>query len=144
MFSLANPRTGFADRDFGEALEIVDACLRIIRLCVLDGLTFWALENPRGYLARFLGKPYFTYQAWQFGDESHMATKRTWLWGYFHAPQPTIEKRTIPYIKDGSRERNKSRLFPIENRNKHFNNIGADERSIASPYFTQAFFKANP
>jgi hypothetical protein len=61
-FSLAK-NGSHRKRDFACGLEIVEACLGIIRLSALrGGLKFRALENPRGYLRRFLGKAPFCFQ----------------------------------------------------------------------------------
>ncbi len=116
-------------RDFRKGLEIVDACLRIVRICQLreQRLAWWALENPRGFLRQFLGTPSFTVHHWWFGDEFD---KPTDLWGYFKYPkrlytEPPILLRRIqgwPNWDGKARER----------------------RAITPPCFAKAFFKANP
>lgn len=147
-FSMASPKAR-QDRDFSGGIELVEACLRIIWKIQQKGapLKFWALENPRGYLERFLGKPAFEFQNWEFGDMGPLATKRTWLWGYFNEPAKTTREREVEKIHDGSRMNKKPRLFiPTEiiPRNSKFLKMTSDERSIASPHFTKAFFQANP
>src|SRR3990167_6719176 len=98
MFSFArtNAKT---PRDLKEGMECVRACLDIIWQIkeVRQGtakktlpLKFWALENPYyGFLSQFLGKPAFTFDPWEFGDEYQ---KRTALWGHFIDPK----KKPIP------------------------------------------------
>jgi hypothetical protein len=63
-------------------MEIVKACLEIIWQA--HPLSFWCLENPRGLLRQFLGKPPLTIHLWEFGDGMD---KPTDLWGYFHFPK---------------------------------------------------------
>ncbi len=78
-------------RDFSIGMETVQRVMEIIWRCRLNGtLKFWALENPTGYLRQFLGKPCFTFQQWQFGEN---IVKRTDIWGYFNNPTPFIKKR---------------------------------------------------
>ena len=84
MFSLARTRAK-RPRDFSEGMQIVAACLRVIWECRARGnLKWWALENPRGFLRQFLGKPAMTWRPCDFGDPH---TKPTDLWGYFKEPK---------------------------------------------------------
>ena len=114
---------------FLEGLSVVDACLRIIAVCKPE---WWALENPQGYLRRWLGEPAFKFDPWEFGDPW---TKRTWLWGNFRLPlhdraevpstQPLVNSRTgHPLGKKGL-----ARNFT--------------ERATTPPGFARAFFNAN-
>lgn len=64
------------------ALSIVDACMRII---AVHQPVWWALENPKGRLAYYLGEPAFTFNPCDYGDAY---TKRTLLWGRFTPPLP--------------------------------------------------------
>jgi hypothetical protein len=73
-------RKGTYDEKLINALSIVDACLRVI---LITKPCFWALENPVGYLGRFLGRPRMYFQPYEFGD---MHTKYTCLWGDFNFP----------------------------------------------------------
>jgi site-specific DNA-cytosine methylase len=143
-FSMANPKSR-NQRDFSVGMRLVRECLRIIWESQEQGapLAFWVIENPRGYLERFLGKPAFKFQNWQFGEPGPLATKRTWLWGYFNVPSVSTKERTIGYIHDVSRHTKTFSLFPIDERNKAFMALGPDGRSEASPFFTKAFFEAN-
>ena len=119
--------------DFKKGLETVYSCQRIIHeaICLQwDNLTifnfrFWALENPRGYLAWFLGKPVFEFDPSDFGD---MYNKRTYLWGYFKMPKVKGRGLVIPnYIQ---------KMPPTKNR--------SELRAITPPGFSYAFYKANP
>lgn len=53
-FSVLNCKAENRMRDFGAGMEIVNACLRIIYQC---NPVFWAMENPRGYLRKYIGMP---------------------------------------------------------------------------------------
>jgi len=108
-----------------EGLSVVDACLRIILLCKLQGeLKFWALENPVGRLVHYLGKPKMYFDPYEYGDPW---TKKTCLWGEFNIPKrnpvKSINKNYIHYIGPGP------------NRQKI--------RSITPPGFARAFFESN-
>ena len=50
---------GSYSHNFKEGLSVVDACLRIIRVCRPN---WWALENPNGYLKRWLGLPDYQFE----------------------------------------------------------------------------------
>jgi hypothetical protein len=119
------------DRNFREDMETVRACLEIIWEVRVRGapLAFWALENPQGYLYNFLGRPFYWFQPWMFGDRSFLATKRTAIWGYFNRPTKTVRKRTIPYIK--------------EKQNRKWYRASAAARAVTPAGFGKAFFQAN-
>ena len=74
-FSVLNCKAENRERDFEKGLEIVNACLKIIKEC---NPKFWALENPVGYLRKYLGKSKLIFQPWEYGDPW---TKRTEIWG---------------------------------------------------------------
>jgi hypothetical protein len=128
MFSLARTRAK-TERDFREGMECVKACLDIIweaRMRPLykkdRALSFWALENPVGFLRQFLGKPAMTFNPYDFGDTY---TKKTDLWGYFTAPKKKPILGDHPSISD-------------------FTGSGqAVKRAITPAGFAKAFFKAN-
>jgi len=127
-FSLAK---GNQPRDFEGALKIVDACQRIIRNAVLDDhIAFWCLENPRGFLRQFIGKPPLTIWYWQFGDT---LGKPTDLWGYFNEPKPHY--KDPPYLLQ-QWDKIKS-LKAVQNMSR------GEVRAITPPGFAQAFFEAN-
>lgn len=89
MFSIArNDKTARNKRDVRKGMKTVIACLEIIWECLYNPyrisenkLKFWALENPNGYLKRFLGKPALDFHPFHFGDPY---TKRTLIWGMFN------------------------------------------------------------
>ena len=122
-FSLAK---GNQSRDFDAGMEIVIACLNIIWKC---HPCFWCLENPRGFLRQFLGKPPLTVRYWHFGDGKD---KPTDLWGYYTFPKRryTEPPVLIQKMKDtpGGKIDSASRI----------------ERATTPIGFAQAFFKANP
>jgi hypothetical protein len=103
-------------------------------------LSFWALENPQGYLYNFLGQPAFWFQPWMFGDTSFTATKRTALWGYFNSPVRTVRKRRIPFVSPRSSKRDF--VNPLRE-NYGWYNATAEERAMTPEGFARAFFKAN-
>jgi hypothetical protein len=124
-FSIAK---GGSPRDFRVGLETVDACLRVIRECQLrdERLAFWCLENPRGLLRQFLGKPTLTVHYWWYGD---VFDKPTDLWGYFEHPKRLYSEPPVL-------------LQSI----KGFGNWGpkaAQRRGTTPPCFANAFFKVN-
>ena len=80
-FSVLNCVAENRERHFDVGLVVVEACLKIISECKPK---FWALENPVGHLRKYLGKPTFTFQPWQFGDPW---TKHTDIWGNFNPPR---------------------------------------------------------
>ena len=114
------------DKQFLEGLSVVDACLR---LSLVLQPVFWCIENPQGYLKRWLGDPVWKFDPADYGDPW---TKRTWLWGRFNIPekQPVkadgvwMDSRTAhPKGKKGLSKRH--------------------ERSVTPPGFAKAFFEAN-
>ncbi len=105
-----------------ESLAIVDACLRAV---AIYNPTFWALENPVGRLAKYLGPPALMFDPCDYGDPY---TKRTCLWGRFNAPAYRPVEPT-----QGSRMH---RLPPSPDR--------AALRSVTPGGFSRAFMEANP
>jgi hypothetical protein len=133
-------------RDLEAGMEIVKACLNIIWKCRLKNkLAFWALENPRGYLRQFLGKPALTFDPWQYGDNW---TKKTDVWGYFNIPKPTVsrtpENMTVHYPNGKS---NSSAWTTCYDRVPDwYDGPKLDRtarRAITPPGFAMAFYKAN-
>jgi len=131
-------------------MEIVQACMRIIWKCRLDGsLRFWALENPRGLLRQFLGKPSMTFEQWQFG---HMGIKPTDLWGYFDPPAATISDKPMQLEQQHKYQNRHGALIsnpvcPPEYADYISQFSGDDRRAalraITPPGFAAAFFKTN-
>ena len=143
MFSIARSRAK-TPRNLREGMRLVKECLRIIWEASYElpnpnqrhtELKFWIIENPfTGMLKEFLGKPAYVYSPEQFGDDF---TKSTALWRKFNEPfrAPLFHKKLVAQsVKD--------RFSPMTT-NRNFAEI-TDLRSIASPYFTKAFFEANP
>ena len=147
-FSVLNCIAENRHRDFDKGLEIVNACLQIIQSC---NPVWWALENPRGHLRKYLGNPTFTFQPWQFGDAW---TKATDIWGNFKIPSVLYSRwEDVP---------NKLNLYTRPNRGKpnfaflHKSQwakipqlqwtdqpkTDADFRAITPPGFAWAFFNA--
>jgi hypothetical protein len=113
---------------FLDGLSIVDACLRIVSVCRPK---WWALENPQGYLKRWLGEPQFKFDPCEYGDAY---TKRTWLWGKFVPPNKRRVLALGPLINSRTRHPKGKRGIA---RNQ-------EERSATPPGFAQAFMEANP
>lgn len=80
-FSVLNCIAAPRDRNEDVGMEIVNACLKIIEQCKPR---FWALENPVGYLRKYMPEPRLTFQPWWYGDPW---TKRTDIWGEFNVPK---------------------------------------------------------
>lgn len=131
-----------ARRDLDGAMEIVKACLKIIWDCQawLDKdtqktppLKFWALENPKGMLEWFLGKPAFVFNPYDFGDDYR---KKTCLWGCFNEPKKAPVECTKPKF---------DRLTSREIHEKYYGELTRTERRAITPSgFAKAFFEANP
>lgn len=117
--------------DFIKGLEVVSACCRIM---LTAKSSWWALENPCGYLRNWMGKPKLVFEPWQFGDNYQ---KRTALWGTFNNPLIVTDKKPEGLKKFSmlkSREIS-PQLYGKLNR--------AERRSVTPPGFARAFFEAN-
>ena len=67
MFSIVRT-TPKIPRSFEQGMKTVQDCLKIIWEVQYDHkLAFWTLENPFGYLRRFLGKPAYQFDPTEFG-----------------------------------------------------------------------------
>jgi hypothetical protein len=135
MFSLARQRAK-RPRDFVEGMETVAACMRIIwQARTRYGLQWWALENPRGYLRQFLGKPAYESKAWYY--ERADFEKPSDIWGYFNFPKqkytirPKMSYRQIRWQK------------PMPPKGYEDITDRTAIRSITPAGFARAFFKAN-
>ena len=141
MFSIART-TAREPRNLEKGMELVKACMDIIwEVRSKQKLAFWALENPRGLLRQFLGKPALTFQPDYYGE---MYTKHTDVWGYFNEPKKLKNPPIIPFRINMQLAKNNRILpnlpdgyKPPEGRNQ------AARRSMTSPKFALAFFKAN-
>ncbi|MDR3132688.1 MAG: hypothetical protein LBU42_01525 [Prevotellaceae bacterium] len=139
-FSLAK---GSLPRDFKAAMQVVRACMEVIWHCRTFGkIKFWAMENPRGFLRQFMGKPAFVFEQWQYGTNTVKATD---IWGYFNTPNPTVKTRP-DNITTCIRHRSNGRDWTkpvIPNEYKQLDLDRAAARAITPAGFAQAFFKAN-
>ncbi len=129
-FSIARNYHG-GGHDFIAGLEIVSACMRII---LTAKPVWWAIENPRGYLQRWLGKPAFTFDPWQFGDSYQ---KKTCLWGDFNLPMPAVKEKPQCLVKFALLKTRE--ICPAQ-----YGKLSRQERrAITPPGFARAFFLAN-
>ncbi|MDR2048921.1 MAG: hypothetical protein LBP69_05655 [Treponema sp.] len=132
-------------RNFEAGMELVKACLWIIWTCrIQNTVRFWALENPVGYLRQFLGRPFFTFEQWQFGEQR---IKKTDIWGYFTVPKSIVKEKPVNLIRMSPKKRYNSRDWSKLNCPAEYASLKLDRaalRAITPPGFAQAFFKANP
>lgn len=93
VFSYARNRYEPTDAELLHALSLVDACIRIAWAHYRQGAAWWALENPRNKLRRYLGPAPLEFYQWEYGDAGH---KPTCIWGEFTAPSKSPKPRTKP------------------------------------------------
>ena len=122
MFSLSGNRWKRSTEQMIEALQVADACLRIVDESDPE---WWALENPAGILSRVLGRPRLKFHPYEYGDPYQ---KETWIWGEFTVPEKTGSTGPI--------DQRIFRMAPSEDR--------AAKRSITPAGFARAFMEANP
>lgn len=157
MFSYARTNAK-KPRDLKEGMECARACLNII-WSVMEvkqetklkkiPLQFWALENLyHGFLKKFLGKPAFTFDPWEFGEGYQ---KRTALWGHFNEPIKT----PIPMTQEAkAKAKTNSYLHTLgvkfdylKSKDIHPEAFGEldrqSRRAITPKGFAEAFFRAN-
>ena len=142
MFSLART-TARTPRDFSEGMALVKKCLDVIWYCREGNdsqLKFWALENPLGYLRQFLGRPSYTFSPEEFGE---CYTKKTDLWGYFNEPKKNPRKQTEEEKQRSSQNNRVLPELPEGYVLPYGWNRQAARRSMTSPMFAEAFYKAN-
>ena len=156
QFSFA--KTTGKPRDLMVGMEIVIACLKIIWQCQYNlkspqaketPLKFWAMENPKGLLRRFIGKPAMEFNPYDFGDEYQ---KHTDLWGYFNEPikNPVkLSEKQKKLHKTNSQPLAKymkfDRLKTKEIHPEFYGKLTRQERRAITPKgFAEAFFRANP
>ncbi|HPL56513.1 MAG TPA: hypothetical protein PLC05_03435 [bacterium] len=155
QFSFA--KTTGKPRDLCRAMEIVYACLKIIWQVQFylkspyakeTPLKFWALENPDGLLKRFLGKPVFEFNPYDFGDQYQ---KHTCLWGYFNEPKKhpvKLTKKLQELHKTNSQPlveyRKFDQLKTKEIHSEYYGKLDRKARRAITPQgFAKAFFEAN-
>ena len=137
------------ERNFDAGMEIVTACLRIIDECKPK---WWALENPRGHLRDFLGKPTMTFQPWEYGDPW---TKATDIWGTFNVPPKQytnwddVPNKLPIYQRKGRGKPNFAFLHKSAWKDipqlawHHEPETDAEFRAMTPPGFAWAFYNAN-
>ena len=121
VFSYARNRYEPTDAELLQALSVADACLRHV---VLYKPKWWALENPRNKLRRYLGNPRWEFNHCDFGEQR---LKPSGLWGDFNEPTAKPEWKTKTVSTFGTKSENAS-----------------PEDAITPARFAQAFFEANP
>lgn len=130
MFSFART-TAKTPRDFKQGMRLVISCLGVIWGCRYNyKLKFWALENPKGYLRQFLGKPYLTFNPTMYGDYYN---KRTDIWGFFNKPRKNkvkLNPKQKSLCYSNSRKLPKGKSLP-------------ERRAITPAGFAKAFYEAN-
>ena len=133
-FSLARNGHPNIKPDFIKGLGPVNASIWIAWKCKP---VFWALENPIGFLSRWLGRHRYLFHPWYFGDPY---TKRTGLWGRFNFPIRKYYNKTDVMSAEQIAEckENKKRQDCGNAEEKAF------KRAITPAGFARAFFTANP
>lgn len=135
---------GNLPRDFRGAIEVVNACMKIIHEARINGsLKWWAMENPVGFLRQFMGIPRYSFNQWQFG--SHYV-KTTDVWGWFNPPHPMIKEMPLSMTKQIGQQSH-SQEWSNPKSPKKYAALKLDRsaiRAITPPGFARAFFKANP
>jgi hypothetical protein len=122
---------GKYQHNFLQGLEIVSACMRII---LTSKPVFWAMENPRGYLRKWIGESVLTFEPWFYGDKYQ---KKTDLWGEFNTPQQTVFTKPDGIVKF-------SMLKSKDIHPEFYGKLNRTERRAITPQgFAKAFFKAN-
>ena len=136
-------------RNEEEGMRLVKECQRIIAEA---NPTFWVIENPAtGLLKKYLGKPRFTYQPWEFGSPW---SKKTALWGKFNIPEKKYTKwEDVPkndklYIRPGRNKPNmvylhKSAVKYIPEFVDFHPDSDMEMRSLCSQNFATAFYEVN-
>ena len=137
MFSIVRT-TPKIPRSFEQGMKTVQDCLKIIWGVQFDHkLAFWALENPFGYLRRFLGKPAYQFDPTEFGGGHN---KKTDLWGQFNEPKKTQEKQKTFSL---AMKHESSMKIPDDYVRDPNMRKDAIARSITPAGFAKAFFEAN-
>ncbi len=123
VFASAGARWPRTDEQMIEALSVVSACVRIIYATSPE---WWALENPVGKLIHYLGKWWYTFHPYDYGDPW---TKKTCIWGVHRKPI----KLPVALGKHADR------IHKMPGGKNQ-----AKRRSVTPPGFAKAFMKANP
>ncbi len=120
-----------ADGRTFEDIRILTHCLMIIAKCKP---VFWAIENPVGRMRKLLGDPRLIFNPCDYGDPY---TKKTLVWGEFNLP----EKNPVEpeYVTASNGDRYSKLMMSTGGKSAKTKEL----RSIISPGFAEAFFKAN-
>jgi len=155
QFSFA--KTTGKPRDLKDAWSIVRGCLDIVAKCNLittpyaktTTLKFWCLENPHGLLKRFLGKPTYIFDPFEFGEPYQ---KKTHLCGWFNYPikkfnnkKDVMTKEEILLCKTNSRKLPKfDRMKSKDIHPEYFGKFDRKARRAITPQgFANAFYEVN-
>ena|SRR3990167_2351020 len=155
QFSFA--KTTGKPRDLERGFEVVKACLEIIWKVQMKlkspyaketPLKFWAMENPNGLLKRFMGKPVFEFNPYDFGNQYQ---KQTNLWGYFNFPKKnpvTLTKEQKELHRTNSQKPAGYMKFDrLKTKEIHPERYGlldrTARRAITPRGFAEAFYRAN-
>lgn len=137
VFAASGNRWKRTDEEMAAGLALVDACLRLVVACKP---AWWALENPRGKLRRYLGPPTLVFDPCDFGDAW---TKKTILWGDFTVPiRGSLFTSTRPVEPASSRVHLLAGVRPGDSPDVARKKRNA--RSATPPGFARAFFEVNP
>lgn len=120
VFSYARNRYPPTDAELLQALSVADACFRIV---ATQQPRWWALENPRNKIRRYLGPARLEFYHWEYGDAAH---KPTCIWGEFSVPA----KSPRPRRKASTYKTRQENASPID--------------AITPAGFARAFFGVNP
>lgn len=123
VFSYARNRYPPSDAELLQALSLVDACIRIAWVQRQHGAAWWALENPRNKLRRYLGPARLEFYQWEYGDAGH---KPTCIWGDFTPPPKSAKPRRKPSTWQTKQEN------------------ASPQDAVTPPHFARAFFESNP
>jgi hypothetical protein len=138
VFAASGNRWPRTDDDYRAALAVVDACLRLVATC---RPAWWALENPRGKLRRWLGPPRLVFDPCDYGDPW---TKKTLIWGDFCVPLPDslfVSTRSVEPDR-GSRIHLLAGVRPLDSPAVATRKRLA--RSATPLGFAKSFFECNP
>lgn len=138
VFAASGNRWPRSDDDYRQALAVVDACLRLVAVC---RPAWWALENPRGKLRRWLGPPRLVFDPCHYGDPW---TKKTLIWGEFCVPIPGSMFVSTPQVEpaEGSKMHLLPGVIPADSPEVATRKRAA--RSATPLGFAKAFFDCNP
>ena len=138
VFSYARNRYPPTEEELLGALSLVDACVRISWVQMRAGASWWALENPRNKLRRYLGPARLEFYRWEYGDSGH---KPTCIWGEFTVPMKRLVGRHHIGRADGNRLEQRlanGSTFGTKYENAH------PEDAVTPAGFARAFFEVNP